>query len=73
MRPLTLQDIFAGMDLTLRGNGRNIVHREHLDSVPTLRRADLSFFDDHPAFAMLVLVQVPACGQGQRSRLQHSI
>eukprot|EP00438_Fugacium_kawagutii_P009179 Skav206220 [mRNA] locus=scaffold1844:572445:582581:- [translate_table: standard] len=25
-----LQDIFAGMDFTLRGNGRNIVHREDL-------------------------------------------
>ncbi|CAE7941580.1 fksA, partial [Symbiodinium sp. KB8] len=24
------EDIFAGMDLTLRGNGRNIVHREYL-------------------------------------------
>ena len=29
VRP-TIQDIFAGMDFTLRGNGRNIVHREYL-------------------------------------------
>ena len=26
----TMQDIFAGIDFTLRGNGRNIVHREYL-------------------------------------------
>ena len=24
------EDIFAGMDFTLRGNGRTIVHREYL-------------------------------------------
>ena len=64
------------MDLTLRGNGRNIVHREHLDGEQTFRRADLSLFSFHLALAIhfcSMFVQVPPCGQGQRPRLQHSV